>query len=102
MGKNARSAGAHVESVQVQHIIGKDGEVLVTGLPYKKGQTVAVIVFPQPETRSSQGGLTAGRLRQSGLIGLWRDRTDIGDSATYARQLREQAQRRGEIDHDPA
>ena len=30
----------------------------------------------------------------SELIGLWKDREDIEDSAAYARQLREQAQRR--------
>jgi len=46
--------------------------------------------------------LTVGQLRESGLIGLWADRKDIADSATYARELREQAQRRGEIRYDPA
>jgi hypothetical protein len=38
------------------------------------------------------------QMRQSGLIGMWKDRDDIGDSAAYARRLREQAQRRGDID----
>ena len=38
--------------------------------------------------------LTVRQLRQSGLIGLWKDRDDIQDSATYARHLREQAQKR--------
>ena len=33
-------------------------------------------------------------LRESGLVGLWKDRTDIGDSSEYARQLRELAQQR--------
>ena len=33
-------------------------------------------------------------LIESGLIGLWKDRTDIGDSLEYARQLRQQAQNR--------
>jgi len=46
--------------------------------------------------------LTVGQLRESGLIGLWEDREDIADSATYARTLREQAQRRGDISDDPA
>jgi len=32
------------------------------------------------------------QLRQSGLIGLWKNRDDIIDSAVYARQLRKQAQ----------
>jgi hypothetical protein len=41
--------------------------------------------------------LTVGRLRRSGLIGLWQDRDDIGDSSVYARRLREQTQQRGDI-----
>ncbi|MEJ5311464.1 MAG: toxin-antitoxin system HicB family antitoxin [Anaerolineae bacterium] len=40
---------------------------------------------------ASRGHLTVGEFRESGLIGLWKDRTDIEDSAVYARQLREQA-----------
>ena len=43
---------------------------------------------------AGEGTLTARRLRRSGLVGLWKDRTDIGDSAEFARQMREQAQRR--------
>lgn len=39
----------------------------------------------------SPGHLTVGEFRESGLIGLWKDRTDIDDSAAYARELREQA-----------
>ena len=33
-------------------------------------------------------------LRKSGLIGMWKDRTDIGDSAEYARELRKRAETR--------
>ena len=38
---------------------------------------------------------TVGDFRKSGLLGLWKDRSDIEDSAVYARQLREEAQKRG-------
>lgn len=38
--------------------------------------------------------LTARDLLQSDLVGLWADRDDIGDSLSFARQLREQAERR--------
>ncbi len=41
-----------------------------------------------------QPALTADRLLASGLIGMWCDRDDLGDSVEYARQLREQAQQR--------
>lgn len=86
-----------MEALQVHKVMARDGETLITGLPYKRGQTVEVILFlpsatPQPRVR-----LTVGQLRRSGLIGLWQDRADIGDSAVYARQLREQAQTRGDV-----
>lgn len=42
-------------------------------------------------------GMTVKQLRESGLIGLWKDREDIQDSADYARQLREQAQQRNQL-----
>ncbi len=89
-----------MEAVQVQQVISKDGELVVTGLPYKKGQTVAVIVVLQPTTATPRARLTVGRLRRSGLIGMWQDRKDIDDSSVYARQLREQAQKRGDVSND--
>ena len=36
---------------------------------------------------------TVGDFRNSGLLGMWKDRSDIEDSSVYARQLREEAQR---------
>ncbi|BCV22710.1 hypothetical protein hamaS1_27790 [Moorella sp. Hama-1] len=38
--------------------------------------------------------LTARKLLESGLVGMRKDRKDIGDSKVYARHLREQAQNR--------
>ena len=83
-----------MEAVQVQQVMTRDGELLITGLPYKRGQAVQIIVFAPPPAPRLRGRLTVGQLRQSGLIGLWEDRADIGDSSAYARQLREQAQHR--------
>ncbi len=83
-----------MDAIRVNTVIQKDGELAVTGLPYKKGEQVELIVLTHPAARSKRRALTARRLRRSGLIGLWEDRLDIGDSAAYARQLREQAQRR--------
>ena len=57
-----------MEAVQVQQVIAKDGEVLITGLPYKRGQAVEIIVFLQPATPLPRARLTVGRLRRSGLI----------------------------------
>jgi len=86
-----------MEAIQVQQVMARDGEILITGLPYKRGQAVEVIVFLPPTTPPPRARLTVGQLRKSGLIGLWQDRDDIGDSSVYARQLREQAQERGDI-----
>ena len=86
-----------MEAVQVHQVLAKDGEIRITGLPYKKGQAVEVIVLLPPAASPPRARLTVGRLRKSGLIGLWQDRDDIGDSSVYARQLRQEAQERGEI-----
>jgi hypothetical protein len=83
-----------MEAVRVHKVIEKDGEILLTGLPCKKGQQVEMIVLIEPAAMPERPRLTARQLLHSGLIGLWKDRADIEDSAAYARQLREQAQRR--------
>ena len=46
--------------------------------------------------RPGKRPLTAADLLQSGLIGLWADRSDLGDSREFARRLREQAQARSQ------
>jgi len=89
-----------MEAVRVQQVIKKDGEVLVRDIPYKKGQIVEIIVLLQPPQTIPRSRLTVCQLRQSGLIGLWKERGDIQDSAAYARRLREQAQKRGDINYD--
>ncbi len=89
-----------MEAIRVQQVMAKDGEVVVTDLPYKKGQFVEIILLPQPLKTITRPRLTVRQFRQLGLIGLWKDRDDIQDSSAYARQLREQAQRRRQIDYD--
>ena len=83
-----------MEAIRIHKIVEKDGEILVTGLPYKKGQSIEVILLPESSTKSMRKNLTARELFNSGLIGLWKDREDIKDSADYARQLREKARNR--------
>lgn len=39
--------------------------------------------------------LTGKELLNSGLVGIWAKRKDIGDSVAFARKLRAQAQSRG-------
>jgi len=89
-----------MEAIRFEQVVVEDGQMVITGLPYKRGQWVEVIVLPQPQQTVRRSRLTVRQLRQSGLIGLWKDRNDIEDSAVYARQLREQAQQRGDIHYD--
>ncbi len=81
------------QAIRLQQTLQKDGELHITNLPFVKGQEVELVLSfvsrPKPKKR-----LTARRLLNSGLIGLWKNRSDITDSAVYARQLRAQAQRR--------
>jgi len=83
-----------MEAIRLHKVVEKDGEIFMTGLPCKKGQHVEVILLTESSYMPKQLPLTANRLLQSGLIGLWKDRKDIEDSAIYARQLRDRAQRR--------
>lgn len=86
----------------MQQVVAKDGEVLVKGIPYKKGQVVEIIVLPQRPRTGPQKSLSVGQLRESGLIGMWKDRDDIEDGSAYARRLRAEAQRRIRTNHDLA
>ena len=74
-----------MEAVQFKQILDKDGEVVLTGLPFVKGQAVEITVQPQSEKRET---LTVGKFLESGIIGMWEYRDDIGDSTEYSRKLR--------------
>ncbi len=83
-----------MEAIRLQQAVEKDGELFLTGLPYKKGQHIEMILLQEALAADNRPRLTARQLLQSELIGLWEDRNDLADSAVYARQLREQAQNR--------
>jgi hypothetical protein len=70
-------------------------------LPHNKwGEILQFINFLKYQSKSemSQNSetLTAHNLLESELVGLWADRSDITDSLSYARQLRQQAEQRRE------
>jgi hypothetical protein len=65
------------------------------GYPLEKGQHVELILLTESPSAKEADALTARKLLQSPLVGLWGDRQDIGDSVQYARHLRDQAQHRG-------
>jgi hypothetical protein len=79
--------------IVVQSKVGNDG-VLHLDLDIGQAEAdkdVQVTVEPVPGAPAT---ISAAALLQSGLIGLWADRTDIGDSHAFARRLREEAQTR--------
>lgn len=82
------------ETIRIQKVLDKDGEVHLDGLPYKKGERVELTVRPAVGRAGRIKRLTAKDLAASPLVGMWADRQDIPDSVAYARQLREKAQRR--------
>jgi hypothetical protein len=75
-----READGRIKKMQIQDIEGFDQA------------TVLDLEAAPPKPRTGRELLAA--LRSSGLVGMWKDRTDIGDSSEYARTLRESAQRR--------
>lgn len=46
------------------------------------------------EAKPRNGHELLEMLRQNGFVGMWADRTDIGDTLDFARKLRERASRR--------
>ena len=80
-----------MQAIRLQQTIEKDSEIHLSDLPVLQGQEVEVIVLisPLPEPKKT---FTVRQLLDSGLIGVWENRTDIKDSLTYALQLREQSQ----------
>lgn len=86
-----------MEAIRLQQTIQKKGELTLRNLPVEKGQQVEVLLLLMPTETDTRPRLTARQLLQSELVGLWQDRRDITDSALYARQLREQAQRRPDM-----
>ncbi|MCI2430607.1 hypothetical protein LM604_08200 [Candidatus Acetothermia bacterium] len=81
-----------MKALRFHKVIEKDGEIYVTRLPCKKGQPVELILLMETSTKAKRLPLTARRLLHSGLVGLWKGRKHIRDSAAFARRLREQAQ----------
>ena len=85
-----------MQAIRLKRTIRKTGELHLTNLSVVEGQHVELLLLFTSNTNktTSKKRLTARQLLNSSLIGMWADRSEITDSAEYARQLREQAQRR--------
>ena len=56
------------------------------------GSDVQITV--EPIALAGKRALSAADLLNSGLVGIWSERTDVGDSLEFARRLRQQTQTR--------
>jgi len=93
-----RNQETMMDTMRIEHTVTTEGEILVRGLPLKRGDKVELIVLHHAKHLKSLNPNTVGQLRHSGVIGMWKDREDIADSAIYARRLRETAETRREPD----
>jgi hypothetical protein len=86
-----------MKRIVVKARVSSDG-VLHLHLPI--GQTEAdkevqvTVEATAPAPLGKQQTLSACDLLNSGLVGMWAERNDVGDSREFARRLREQAQKR--------
>jgi hypothetical protein len=83
-----------IETVSTQAIVAPDHTLLLTLPSSIPVGPVKVVVVIAPVTPNPEANGTAAELASSPLFGLWRDRQDLPDSITYARQLRAQVERR--------
>ncbi|HLF26038.1 MAG TPA: hypothetical protein VJG32_06860 [Anaerolineae bacterium] len=87
-------------AVRTKTIVQPGGVVEVRSPELTPGASAEVIVLV--DAPASQRVMTAASLLESGLVGLWEDRADIGDSVAFARQIRRQVERREESEDDSA
>ena len=76
-------------SIILRGVVTEDGHLQVE-LPPDMPPGPVEVEIRQEEVE----GVTLGELLESGLVGLWADRTDIDDSVDFARDLRRRASRR--------
>ena len=60
----------------------------------KPGTKAELIVLVEPVENSVERSMTGSDLLRSGLVGMWAERKDIGDSLEFARELRKEAEKR--------
>jgi hypothetical protein len=78
-----------------------DGKTLVLDEPVDLPINQPLTVTIDPATPAAHKG-TFADLLNSDLAGIWKDRTDIGDTLEFARKLRKDAETRHHEIHDPS
>lgn len=68
--------------LRIEAIVERDGEIYLRSLPYRRGEKVEMNVRPVEPGGGRKPPLTARRLLDFGLVGMWEHRDDVGDSVT--------------------
>jgi hypothetical protein len=85
-----------ITAIKQKVTIGRGGSISLRSRALKPGSTAEVIVLVEEESQESvKKPMTGKDWLNSELFGLWKDRTDIGDSLEFAQALRRKAERRG-------
>ena len=71
----------------------RGGVIHLRSRSLKAGTTAEVIVLVEAD-KATEKAMTAADLLESGLVGMWAERKDIGDNLEFACSLRSQASRR--------
>lgn len=82
-----------MRSVTIKTTIPADHRLVVDVPPDVPTGPAEVVVTPIHGEEATHP-CTLGDLLASDLVGIWKDRTDIRDSIDFARQLRQEAERR--------
>ena len=62
--------------------------------PIEDNEAIDDDALEWPSSSPDKKILTGRALLESGLVGLWKDRTDIGDTLEYVQKLKDQGRRR--------
>ena len=81
-------------AIRMLKTVERDGEIAVSGLPYRKGQKVEMVLRMRPARADKSPRLTARQILKSPLVGIWEHRKDIKSNIVFARRLRRKASRR--------
>ncbi len=83
-----------MEALKLNKKLKKDGEILLRDIPFHKGEEVEIIILSTSDKKDAGEISSAHKLAQSSIVGIWKERDDINDSAEYARSLRKRAETR--------
>jgi hypothetical protein len=84
-----------ITAFKQQVTIKSGGVVSLRSRKLKAGKKAEVIVLMEPAETITEESMTGADLLKSGLVGMWAERKDIGDSLKFARELRKKAEARG-------